>query len=160
PSAYYKMGQCFQSLKRNYEAAAAYEKVFTLFAKHDLAAKACYEALRCFATEFTLSGDKRDDDAKEKFLGVLATNWPKDPAARNLKFVQAEKLENSGDLKGAAELYRQVGEDAEAFEAAQVRQGYCYYADASKKWEKGSKDPNIQKEVKDELRNADEALTK
>src|SRR6185295_13258331 len=101
-----------------------------------------------------------DDDAKEKFLSVLATNWPKDPSARNLKFVQAEKLENSGDLKGAAELYRQVGEDAEAYEAAQVRQGYCYYADASKKWEKGSKDPNIQKEVKDMLRNAEEALTK
>lgn len=160
PSAYYKMGQCFQALKRNYEAAAAYEKTFTLFPKHELAAKACYETLRCYATEFGISGDKRDDDAKEKYLAVLASNWPKDPAARNLKFVQAEKLENAGDLKGAAELYRQVGEDAEAYEAAQVRQGYCYYADASKKWEKGSKDPAVQKEVKEELRNADEALTK
>ncbi|RPH50448.1 MAG: hypothetical protein EHM91_02020 [Planctomycetota bacterium] len=161
PPAYYKMGQCFQALRRNYEAAAAYEKVFTLFPKNEeYAAKACYETVRCYSTEFTLSGDKRDDDLKEKFLSVLAANWPKNPAARNIKFVQAEKLENAGDLKGAADLYRQVGEDAEAYEAAQVRQGYCYYADASKKWEKSPKDPNVQKEVKESLRNAEEALTK
>ena len=44
-----------------------------------------------------------------------------DPAARNIKFVQAEKVENTGDLKAAAELFRQVGEDAEAYEAALVR---------------------------------------
>jgi tetratricopeptide (TPR) repeat protein len=160
-SAYYKMGQCFQSLRRNYEAAAAYEKVFTLFPKNEeFAAKACYETVRCYSTEFALSGDKRDDDLKEKFLSVLAANWPKNPAARNIKFVQAEKLENAGDLKGAADLYRQVTEDAEAYEAAQVRQGYCYYADASKKWEKAPKDPNVQKEVKESLRNAEDALTK
>jgi tetratricopeptide (TPR) repeat protein len=160
PSAYYKMAQCYQALKRNYEAAVAYEKVFTLFPKDTNAAKSCFEAVRCYSTEFTLSADKRDDEAKEKFLTVLATNWPKDPAARNIKFVQAEKVENAGDLKGAAELYRQVGEDAEAYEAALVRQGYCYYADSSKKWEKGSKDPAVQKEVKEELRLAEEALTK
>src|SRR6185436_11958865 len=160
PSAYFKMAQCFQALKRNYEAAIAYEKVFTLFPKDTNAAKSCFETVRCYSTEFTLSGDKRDDEAKEKFLTVLATNWPKDPAARNIKFVQAEKVENTGDLKGAAELYRQVGEDAEAYESALVRQGYCYYADSSKKWEKGSKDPAVQKEVKEELRLAEEALTK
>jgi tetratricopeptide (TPR) repeat protein len=161
PPAYYKMGQCFQSLKRNYEAAAVFEKVFTLFPRNEeYAAKACYETVRCYSTEFTLSGDKRDDDAKEKYLSVLAANWPKNPAARNIKFVQAEKLENAGDLRGAAELYRQVGEDAEAYEAAQVRQGYCYYADGSKKWEKAAKDPKVQGEVKEELRFAEEALTK
>jgi len=158
--AYFKMGECFKNLKRNYEAAAAYEKVFSLYPKDKQAAKACFEAVRCYSTEFGVSGDKRDDDMKEKFLSVLAANWPKDPAARNIKFVQAEKLENSGDLKGAAELYRGVGEDAEAYEAAQVRQGYCYYADASKKWEKAAKDPKVQGEVKESLRFAEEALTK
>jgi tetratricopeptide (TPR) repeat protein len=160
PGAYLKMGDCFKGLKRNYEAAVVYEKVFTLFPKDANAAKACFEAVRCYATEFDLSGDKRDDDQKEKYLRVLADNWPKDPAARNIKFVQAEKIENTGDLKSAAELYRQVGEDAEAYEAALVRQGYCYFADASKKWEKNSKDPAVQSEVKTSLRNAEEALTK
>ena len=160
PAAYYKMGQCFQALKRNYEAATVYEKVFTLYQKDANAPKACYEAVRCFNAEFALSGDKRDDDQKEKYLSVLAANWPKDPAARNIKFVQAEKTEKTGDLKGAAELYRQVTEDAEAYESALVAQGYCYYADASKKYEKAPKDPAVQKEVKDELRMAEEALTK
>jgi tetratricopeptide (TPR) repeat protein len=160
PAAYYKMGQCFQAMKRHYEAAAVYEKVFTLYQKDANAAKACYEAVRCFNTEFALSGDKRDDDQKEKYLSVLAANWPKDPAARNIKFVQAEKTEKTGDLKGAAELYRQVGEDAEAYESSLVAQGYCYYADASKKHDKNPKDAAVQKEVKEELRLAEEALTK
>jgi hypothetical protein len=158
--AYFLMGECFKNLRRNYEAAAAYEKVFTLFPKHESAAKACFETVRCYQTEFNISNDKRDDELKDKYLGVLATNWPKDPAARNIKFVQAEKLENAGDLKGAADLYRQVGEDAEAYEAAQVRQGYCYYADASKKWDKNPKDPKVQSEVKESLRNAEDALRK
>jgi tetratricopeptide (TPR) repeat protein len=160
PGAYLKMGDCFKALKRNYEAAVAYEKVFTLFPKDANAAKACFEAVRCYATEFELSGDKKDDDQKEKYLSHLAANWPKDPAARNIKFVQAEKVENTGDLKGAAELYRQVGEDAEAYEAALVRQGYCYFADATKKWEKAAKDPAIQAECKTSLKLAEDALTK
>ncbi|HZE96620.1 MAG TPA: tetratricopeptide repeat protein, partial [Planctomycetota bacterium] len=160
PVAYYKMGQCYGALRRNYEAAAVYEKVFTLYPKDANAPKACYEAVRCYNTEFSLSGDKRDDDQKEKYLSVLAANWPKDPAARNIKFVQAEKTEKTGDLKGAAELYRQVGEDAEAYESALVAQGYCYYADASKKYEKNPKDAGVQKDVKEELRLAEEALTK
>src|SRR6185436_8009531 len=91
PAAYYKMGQCFQALKRNYEAAAVYEKVFTLYQKDPNAPKACYEAVRCYNAEFAISGDKRDDEQKEKYLSTLAANWPKDPAARNIKFVQAEK---------------------------------------------------------------------
>src|SRR6185503_14085142 len=47
PSAYFKMAQCFQALKRNYEAAIAYEKVFTLFPKDTNAAKSCFETVRC-----------------------------------------------------------------------------------------------------------------
>ena len=43
------MGDCFKGLKRNYEAAVAYEKVFTLFPKDANAAKACFEAVRCYA---------------------------------------------------------------------------------------------------------------
>jgi tetratricopeptide (TPR) repeat protein len=159
-SAYYKMGQCFQSLNRTYEAAFAYEKVFTLFPRHPLAPKACYEAVRCFNAEFALSGDKRDDDQKEKYLSLLAATWPRDPAARNLKYVQAEKVEKTGDLKAAAELYRQVGEDAEAYESALVAQGYCYYADAARRYEKAPKDPAVQREAREGLRQAEEALTR
>jgi hypothetical protein len=158
--AYFKMGQCFQALHRNYEAAFAYEKVFTLFPKDPNAPKACYEAVRCYNTEFALSGDKRDDDQKEKYLALLASQWPRDPAARNLKYVQAEKVEKTGDLRGAAELYRQVGEDAEAYESALVAQGYCYYADAARKYEKNPKDMAVQREAKEGLRFAEEALSK
>jgi len=159
-SAYYKMGECYQAMHRNYEAAFAYEKVFTLFPKDPNAPKACYEAVRCYNAEFAISGDPRDDQQKEKFLSLLATNWPKDPAARNLKYVQAEKVEKSGDYKGAAELYRQVGEDAEAYESALVAQGYCYYVDASKKYEKRPRTAAAEKEAKDEFHLAELALTR
>src|SRR5688572_22599406 len=56
-AAYFKMGQCFQALQRNYEAAFAYEKLFTRFPKDPNAPKACYEAVRCYNAEFSLSGD-------------------------------------------------------------------------------------------------------
>jgi tetratricopeptide (TPR) repeat protein len=159
-SAWFKMGQCFQALQRNYEAAFAYEKVFTLSPKDPNAPKACYEAVRCYNAEFALSGDKRDDDVKEKYLALLAAQWPRDPAARNLKYVQAEKVEKTGDLRGAAELYRQVGEDAEAYESALVAQGYCYYADAARKYEKSPNDAAVQRQAKEGLRLAEEALTR
>jgi hypothetical protein len=159
-SAFYKMGQCFQQMKRNYEAAMAYENVFRLQPKHELAAKACYEVVRCFNSEFTVSGDKRDDEAKEKYLSLLASNWPKDPAARNIKFVQAEKEEKKGNLKQAADLYMQVLDDAEAYENALVAAGFNYRIDAAKKWEKGSKDAAVQADVKGELKLAEQALRK
>lgn len=160
PSAYYKMGQCFQTLKRNYEAAVVFEKVFTLYPKHERAAQAAFQVARCYDAEFTITGDKKDEEAKDKALTALATNWPKDPAARNIKFLQAEKLEKAGDLKGAAELYRGVGEDAEAYERALVALGYCYYADASRRYEKNPKDPTVRKEAQEELREAGEALNR
>jgi tetratricopeptide (TPR) repeat protein len=156
--AWFKMGQCFQALHRNYEAASAYEKVFTRYPKDPNAPKACYEAVRCFNAEFAISGDPRDDDRKEKFLSLLAAQWPKDPAARNLKYVQAEKVEKTGDLRAAADLYRQVGEDAEAYESALVAQGYCYYADAARRYEKNPKDASTQRDAKEGLRLAEEAL--
>ena len=46
------------------------------------APKACYEAVRCYNAEFAVSGDKRDDDQKERFLSLLANQWPRDPAVR------------------------------------------------------------------------------
>jgi hypothetical protein len=159
-AAFFKMGQCFQALHRNYEAAFAYEKVFTRYPKDPNAPKACYEAVRCYNAEFALSADPRDDAQKEKYLALLAATWPRDPAARNLKYVQAEKVEKTGDLRGAAELYRQVGQDAEAYESALVAQGYCYYADAARKYDKSPKDPAIQRDAKEGLRLAEEALTR
>jgi tetratricopeptide (TPR) repeat protein len=159
-NAYFKMGVIYQDLRRNYEAAIAYEQVLTLFPDHPLAAKACYEAGRCYSLEFEVSKDKKDDELKEKFLSILATKWPKDPVARNIRYMQAEKVEKAGDLKKAADLYLQVGEDAEAYENALVAAGYCLHIDATKKWEKGSKDPAVQTEVKNSLRLAEEALRK
>src|SRR5579862_7271554 len=160
PLAWFKMGQCWQALGRNYEAAFSYENVFGPFPSDPNAAKACYEAVRCYNAEFAVSGDKRDDAEKERLLSLLASSWPRDPAARNLKYIQAEKLEKAGDLRGAAELYRQVGEDAEAYESALVAQGYCFYADASRTYEKHPKDPAVVKKVREALQFAEDALRK
>ena len=159
-NAYFKMGQCYQEMKRNLEAVVAYEAVFTLFPKDERAAKACYECVRCYIAEFAVTGDKRDDEMKDKYLSKLAENWPKDPAARNIKFVQAEKIEKAGDLRKAAELYMQVGEDAEAYESALVAAGYCLHIDGAKRWEKAAKDAKVQEEVKADFKRAEEVLRK
>jgi tetratricopeptide (TPR) repeat protein len=158
--AYYKMGVSYQDLKRYPEAVVAFENMFTLFPNHLSAAKACYECVRCYIEEFKITGDKREDELKDKYLGILAQKWPKDPAARNIKFVQAAKVEAAGDLKKAAELYMQVGEDAEAYESALVAAGYCLHVDGAKKWEKAAKDPAIQAEVKGEFKQAEDSLRK
>lgn len=160
PGVWFKMAQCYQGLRRNYEAAMAFENVFKNFPTDPLAAKACYEAVRVYNAEFAVSGDKKDEEQKDRLIGLLAASWPKDPAARNLRFVQAEKVEKSGDLKKAAELYMQVTEDAEAYENALVAAGYCLRVDAARKWEKAPKDPAVQKEVKDSFTRSEEVFKK
>ena len=130
PKAYQILGACYEKSARYYEAAIAYESVFTLFPDHALASKACYEAGRCFSLQFEVSKDKRDEDQKEKYLSILAQKWPNEKVARNIRYMQAEKIEKAGDLKKAGELYLQVGEDAEAYENPLVAAGHCLHADA------------------------------
>ena len=150
--AWFKMAQCLSAMGRRYEAAFAYEQVFTLYPKDAQAAKACFEAARCLNAEFAMSGDKRDDEAKDKFLSLLAAQWPNDPAAVNIKYLQAEKLEGAGDLKGAAAAYLLVTDKAEAYEAALVRAGYCYRTEAAKRWGE-AKDQKAKDAVKSEVLN-------
>lgn len=160
PSAYFKLGQCLQTMRRNYEAAFAFEMLLRLYPKHELAAKACFEAARCYNTEFGVSGDKRDDEAKERFLSQLAANWPKDPAARNIPYLQAEKLENAGQMRAAAERYLTVTEEAEAYETALVRAGHCYRSEGFSKWAESKKNPALAQEAKQNLQQAKNVLEK
>ncbi len=159
-AAYFKIGQSLQAMKRNYEAAFSYEQVFVLYPKHELAAKACYEATRCYNQEFGISGDKRDDEAKDRLLTILGSTYKDLPEARNIAYIQAEKVETTGDIKKAAALYAQVSPQAEAYESALVRSGYCYHVDAAAKWAKGSKDPAVQADVKAQMKLAEEVLQK
>ncbi len=151
-NAWMKMAQCLSAMGRRYEAAFAYEQVFTLYPRDAQAAKACFEAARCMNAEFAMSGDKRDDVEKDRLLSLLAAQWPNDPAAVNIKYLQAEKLEGAGDLRGAAAAYLLVTEKAEAYEAALVRAGACYRQNAAKKWG-DAKDPKAKEAVKSEVLN-------
>ena len=88
------MGQCFQALKRNYEAAAAYEKVFTLFPEDTNRREALLRGGALLtATEFAPSrATSGTTTQKEKFLSrAWRPTGPKDPAARNIKFVAGGK---------------------------------------------------------------------
>ncbi|HKS16132.1 MAG TPA: tetratricopeptide repeat protein, partial [Planctomycetota bacterium] len=154
PEAWYRMGQCLQELKRHYEAAVAYEKVFTLQPKHEKAAKACFSASLCYGLEFETSGDKRDEEAADRFQAKLL-DWPNDPVSKNVRYVQAYKLQQAGKLKEAADLYAQVPADAEAYERSLVRGAYCLRVEASQQWAKNAKDPAVQKAVRDQLQRAE-----
>jgi len=159
PEAWYKMGQCLQEMKRHYEAAVAYERVFTLAPKHDKAAKACFGAIVCYSLEFETSGDKKDEEAVERYQAKLL-DWPQDPAAKNVPYLQGLKLEQAGKLKEAADKFAQVPQDAEAYERSLVRGAHCARIDAFRQWGKNSKDPAVQKAVRDQLQRAEEVFKK
>lgn len=158
--AYYKLGQSHAAMRRNHEAAAAYTMVCRIDAKHDMAGKACSELARCYYAEFALSGDKRDEEAKKKALDHLGSVHKDHPAAINIPYMQAEELESRDEYKAAAERFLSVNEKAEAYESALVRGAYCYRASARVKWGQGTKDPKLQAEAKEELRQAEAALRK
>jgi hypothetical protein len=160
PVAHYRMGHTFQQMKRNYEAIVAYEKVFTQFPGHELAPKACFEAARCYGTEFLVSGDPRDEEGKKKCLYRIVDKWPKDPVARNLIIMKAEDAQKAGELRKAAELYLQTPEDAEAYEFSLLEGAHCYRLGASRKWDAKPRLPAAEQEVRLDLGRAEEALRK
>lgn len=171
PAAYYKMGNCWLKLNRPYEAAFAFENVYRGFPKNPLSPQACYESIRCYANEYNVSGDKRDEDAKDQISTVLRQNWPNHPAARNIAYLQAEKIEKQAQksekpedkaklYRQAAELYLQVREDAEAYENALISAGYCYYREALAKWTLDSKSDASKAEVRSRLLESEKAFKK
>jgi len=159
--AYYRQGLCYARLGRNYEAAFAYQRLFTLFPKAELAPRACFEAVRALASEEAISGDGKDGELKEKYLALLLEKWPEHPSARNVAFLKAEKAEKEKDYRRAAELYLEVREDAEAYEASLIAGARSWYFHAAGAAEaKEGEKPAEEAELKSYLLKAEEALGK
>ncbi|HTF56801.1 MAG TPA: tetratricopeptide repeat protein, partial [Planctomycetota bacterium] len=133
PEAWYKMGQCLQEMKRHYEAAVAYEKVFTLAPKHEKAPKACFAVVVCYTMEYELSADARDKEAVVRYRSKLA-DWPDDPVGDNIPYLEGLELEQAGKLPEAAVCYGKLRERAEAYEKGLVRGGHCLRIDAYRQW--------------------------
>src|SRR5258705_7155546 len=106
-----------------------------------------------------MSGDKRDEEAADRFQTKLL-DWPNDPVSKNVRYVQAYKLEQAGKLREAADLYAQVPPDAEAYERSLVRGAHCARIDAFRQWTKSPKDPAVQKAVREQLQRAEEIFKK
>jgi tetratricopeptide (TPR) repeat protein len=144
PEAHFKMGQCFFRMERYHEAAFAFERVFNGFPAHELAPRAAFEAVRALGSEFQATGDPRDDQLKEKYLAILLEKWPEVPAARNVPFLQAERLEReaarasgkerASKYAAAAAAFARVAPEAEAHEAALVAAGRCHFQEGSELW--------------------------
>ncbi len=158
--AYNRLGQCMQSMKRNYEAALAFEIVCRLAPKDPLAGESCYEVLRCYNSEFAVSGEKRDEDAKQRAMQHLGSVHKDHPAAINIPYILAEEVEAKGDLRAAADKYLTVTEKAPAYEQALVRAGHCYRVDSFLKWSKGNKDDALKADMKLALKKAEDAFQK
>ncbi len=158
--SWYKMGQIHLVLNRKYEAAAAFETVYLAWPKNVLAAKACFDAARCYAGEFNASGDPTDEKRKDDLLKALHTGWPDHPAAFNVPYMEGEKLETAKEFKKAAESYLTVKEQAEAYEASLVRAGYCFFTAAASAYSKTKKDDAAKAEAAAEMKKAEQVLTK
>ncbi len=125
PVCHFKLGQCLQALKRNHEAAAAYEGVFTRYPKHELAPRACFEAAQVAMAEFALSRDPLDERRAESFVDALLRLNPGGALEGLVRYLKAAKLEAGGDLSAAAEHFLQVPDAAESYERAVARAGHC-----------------------------------
>ncbi len=161
-NAWFKIGQCFQALKRNYEAAFAYERVVDLVGKGEnaLGPKACFLVVRCYSSEFDAWGAKADADMKDKFMTRLTNTWPTAKEGKNFPTIQAEQKANAGDLAGAAELYLKTDDQAEAYEFALVQAGVCFYTDAARKWSKSKRESGDKSSCATEMGKAEEPLKK
>jgi len=141
------MARCLQELRRNYEAAIAFEKVVTQFPKHELAPKACWEAVVCYSLEFDNSGDPRDEQEKDRWMSLLVEKFPDSPDRDNILYLQGIKAESQDKLKEAADKFLQVPVRAGAYERALVRGGHCLRIDAMKRWSKDSKDATVKAQL-------------
>ena len=164
PRALFLMGQCLADLRRPYEAAIVYEKVFTQFPKHDLGVKACWEAIVCYSNEFDTFEDPADEREKDRLMQTLLDRWKDAKEADNIPYLQGLKLENAKKFKDAAEKYLTVPERAPAFERALVRGAYCLRVDAFRQFsdfvKQGKKDPAVQKAILDQLNRTEELFKK
>jgi tetratricopeptide (TPR) repeat protein len=162
PVALFKMGQIYFETKRYYEAAFAYEKVFTSFPKHELAGKSCAEAVRCAATIYGLTEEKQDEALQDRYMKALSTMGGSGADIDLPKFLQALKLEASKKNKEAGELYLQISEKFEGYERCLFSGSVCLYNDAMARWRE-AKDPRpdaLKSEVRAVLARAEDSLNR
>ena len=157
PRALYLMGQCLQDMKRNYEAAMTFEKVFQHSPKHELAPNALWQAVICFSEEFDALEDPADDREKNRVMDLLVKSFSGHPVTDNIFYLQGRTLENAKKLKEAAEKYMQVPARAPAYERALVRGAYCLRLDAFIQFARMKKprDPAAQQAVLDQMMRAE-----
>jgi tetratricopeptide (TPR) repeat protein len=156
PLAAFKRGECFRALKQEAEASVAYQEVFRKYPKHELAQRAAFEAVRALMRNST--GDRREDEQMEKLLNEVDERGL--GGDDFLKYIRAELLERKGQLKAAADLFRQVGESCPVFDEAQVSGGHDYRRDVEQRWEKARGTPAAREELVKQLGQAESMLRK
>jgi tetratricopeptide (TPR) repeat protein len=161
PNALYLMGQCLSEMKRNYEAAINFEKVYSVApGNKELSPQALWQAVICFSEEFDTFGDPADERDKNRVMDVLVKAFPGHPVTDNIYYLQGRTLEAQRKLVEAADRYLKVPERASAHERALVRAAYCLRADAFRQYSQlKKKDAAAEQAILDQLTKA-EALFK
>ncbi len=157
PAASFRRGECFRLLRQDAEAAVAYQEVFRKHPKHELAQRSAFEAVRALVR--TSTGDRREDEQVEKLLDEVERigTGEFDPF---MKFIRGEILERKGQLKAAADLFRQVNESSPIYDEALVSGGHDYRRDAEQRWDKARGTPAAREELVKQLSLAESMLRK
>jgi tetratricopeptide (TPR) repeat protein len=156
-AASFRRGECFRALKQDAEAAVAYQDVFRKYPKHELAQRSAFEAVRALVR--TSTGERREDEQVEKLLDEVE-RIPTGEFDPFMKFIRAEILERKGQLKAAADLFRQVNENSPIYDDALLSGGHDYRRDAEQRWEKARGIPAAHEELLKQLSLAESMLRK
>lgn len=161
PNALYLMGQCLSEMKRNYEAAINFEKVFNHSPKHKNAPLALWQAVICFSEEFDTFGNPADELDKKRVMDVLVKAFPGHPVTDNIYYLQGRTFETQRKLVEAADWYQKVPERASAYERALVRAGYSLRADAFRQYSQlKKKDAAAEQAILDQLTKSEALFQK
>jgi tetratricopeptide (TPR) repeat protein len=162
PVALFKMGQIYFETKRYHEAAFAYEKVFTVYPKHELAGKACAEAVRCAATAYGLTEEKQDEALKDRYMKILASMGGAGADIDLPRYLRAVELETNRKFKEAGEFYLKISDTFEGYERCLFSGSVCLYNDAMARWRE-AKDPRpdaLKSDVRAQLARAEDSLNR
>jgi tetratricopeptide (TPR) repeat protein len=158
PAASFRRGECFRLLRQDAEAAVAYQEIFRKYPKHELAPRAAFEAVRALMRNST--GDPREEEQMEKLLDEVERYGFEGDISDFLKYIRGERLERKGQLKAAADLFRQIREVSELFPEALLAAGHDYRRDVDQRWEKARSVPGAREDLAKELGQAESMLRK
>ena len=154
PIAYNKLGHCYFTTGRFYEASFLFEYVFKYFPNDKLAPNSVFQVARCFSNEFYFSENPSDEKRYVEYIEIIVKKYPSEPEAGNSKYIYGEQMQRKGDLKQAVEYYQAVPEKAEAYESALLQAAECLYRLGLKAWAKN------KEEAKTNFTDAESILTK